>query len=438
MPHAQSNRMFGSVADALAFMASASSLLLNSIAGIIINLMLAKYAGIVAVGQFNLLCILYFIIGQGAALGVHLSCLHYQSLYKHTADAWHQSAQAACLMVAGSGLFFGGLLLWLAKPVAILLQAPALAPSLVWLAGATFFYGCNKVFCSLLNAADRIYSLAFLQGIRPIVWMGTMFFGMLHHIVTTEFMGLVLLCGEIAVFFFGLILLRTTWATITWTNKLLPLCAKHITFGLKAMPSHVVIELNAKIDVLILSAMTTDTVVGIYSFIALLAEGIFQGGVLVRTIINRRLVRTLAEANKTELQLLMKQTGRWNLGLTAAASAVLLLLYPHMVTLLNLDPSLLTGQVPLAIILVGILLSAYWAPFWMCLLLAGYPLAHTTMMLILCSINIIFNFLLIPFWGINGAATGTAMMFALFPCLLYWWLPRIWKKPTAYTGTQRS
>ena len=87
-----------------------------------------------------------------------------------------------------------------------------------------------------------------------------------------------------------------------------------------------------------------------------------------------------------------------------------------------MDQRLLDGLAPLWILLAGITVCAFWAPFWMNLLLAGYPLAHTVLMLALCALNILLNVLLVPFWGIYGAAIGTAVMFAAFPPLLTIWM----------------
>ena len=411
---------FGSKADVLAFAMSTCSMLLNAFAGLVINFHLAATTSAVVVGQFNQILILYMLAGQCASCGAHLSCLHHQSLEPVTSSTWRASAIAACIVAVCAGLFVCVVLILGADAIARLLNAD-IAFGIVWMAPAATLFGLNKVRFALYNAADKLLTLAFVQGVRPVVWLITLWMVLLEGSPSPDLFGKLLLYGELAVLASAM-LFRATCQPFPTLCELYFWFAKHARFGLRAILSHLAIELHFKIDVLILAFFSDGAVVGIYSFVALLAEGISKGGFLIRTIITRRLTNTLAARDKKALYSLTLRAGGWNLGLTAAASAVLLALYAPGLAWLGMDPNLSKGLVPLGILLAGIVVCALWAPFLMNLLLAGYPLAHTTLMLTLCAFSILLTVLFVPTWGMYGAAIGTASMFAAFPPLLAVWM----------------
>ena len=400
-------------------------MLLNAAAGLGISTYLGATHGIVAVGQFNLLFALYLLAGQITSCGVHLSCLHYQALGVPNALEWKASAHAACVVTLLTGVLGGGVLWLCANPLANLLKASNVAPGIAWLACAAALLGLNKVVFSLYNAADNLLRLAFLQGVRPIVWSGGLLGGLYFKFDIVRLFGVVFGVGEGVVLFLGIMLWPLLWRPLSTPILLKPWILRHIRFGLKAAPSHALIDLNAKLDVVLVSAMTNEAAVGVYSFVALLAEGVFQGSVLIRTVITHRLVRLLAAGDMAGLRRLVFQAGGWNVWFTLAASLILLALFSPAVSFFHIDPHMMEGKSALSILLGGIVASAFWAPFWMNLLLAGYPLTHTVFMLLLCCVNVMLNLALIPLWGINGAALGTAAMFVVMPIILSFFMRKI-------------
>ena len=230
---------------------------------------------------------------------------------------------------------------------------------------------------------------------------------------------MVLFAGELAAMLLGIACLPQAWIGPVGSDHQEWL-RRHLRFGIRAMPSNLVIDLNTRIDVLLLAYFMSDAIVGVYSFVAVLAEGVFQVGVVIRTVINRRLVGVLVSRDHAGLRRLRHQTGRWSLAGTLLLAGAIGVGFAPAVSWLGLDRSLFQGQYALWILLAGVVACAVHSPIWMLLLLAGRPAAHTQLMLALCALNILLNIALIPAFGMLGAAIGTAVMFAAFPPMLTW------------------
>ena len=416
---------FGGRRDVVLMASNALSLAVIAGSGVIINAVLAGYFGVDRLGQFNKLVALHLVVSQLTAFGIHLSCLHYLGTLAADSKAWAASARAAIVSVIVVGLIVAIMLGFSAGLVANLLGNPNLIEGIRWVAPAVALFGLNKVLLSLYNTSDRLHALAFLQALRPIAWLiGA---GVLVHLGNAspvEF-GQILFYGELAATLPGMLFLPglrlhsfADAIHIDWITR-------HLRFGMQAMPSHLIIVLNTRIDILILAFFANDAIVGIYSFVALLAEGVFQVGVVIRTVINNRLVSMLLSRDYAGLQLLKWQAGRWSLFLTTILAGILLAGFAPVITWLGLNPALLQGELSLWLLMVGVVACAVHSPLWMTLVLSGRPVQHSQLMLALCALNIVLNITLIPLLGMLGAAIGTAIMLAAFPLMLSWTTKRI-------------
>lgn len=417
-------RRFGGARD-LRFLASNTvSFGIVASAGIAINAILAVAFDVGVVGRFNQLFAMHLVAAQLAAFGVQLSTLHYLSHGDSVTPSWRAGARAA-VFVAGIAGSVVGLLLWLcAEPIARLFDSPELAGGLLWLAPAVAVFGINKVMLAICNASGRLHLLALLQALRPMCWFAGVLWLVQVGQASSMQMGQLLLSGEVITLAIGMALLRGIWRD-TWSVDCRVWMGRHAVFGLKAMPSNLIVDLNTRIDVLVLAYFASDGLVGVYSFVAMLAEGVFQIGVIIRTVVSRRLVALLADDDHIGLRALRAQAGRWSLWLTLLPVAVLSVAFMPAVSLFGLDPAMGGGKVSLWVLLAGVVVCAVSSPMWMILVLAGRPTQHTQLMLALCALNLILNLTLIPLLGMLGAAIGTAVMLAAFPFMLRWTVRRV-------------
>jgi len=187
----------------------------------------------------------------------------------------------------------------------------------------------------------------------------------------------------------------------------------HAAFGSKAFLGGVLAELNTRVDVLMLGYFATDSVVGIYSFAAILAEGFYQIPLVLKRNVNPILTKLVAEARIEELQGVIRR-GLWlTYPIIAALALAAVGVYPVAARVLVGNAEFLEGWPVFAILMGGIVLIAGYIPFRSLLVQSGYPASDTAVIGLSIASTAILNALFIPMWGMQGAALATGMSFVL-------------------------
>jgi O-antigen/teichoic acid export membrane protein len=97
---------------------------------------------------------------------------------------------------------------------------------------------------------------------------------------------------------------------------------------------------------------------------------------------------------------------------TAVTAAALVLIFPYLT--LVFDETMITdGYIVLVTLAVGMTIFSIFVPVDHVLLQAGRPGIQSIMMTGNIVINVVLNLTLIPIYGLVGAATATAISFAL-------------------------
>jgi len=192
----------------------------------------------------------------------------------------------------------------------------------------------------------------------------------------------------------------------------------HVDYGARGVSSTLAYELNSKLDLWVLGVVMSDTAVGIYSLASVLAEGVMQLAVVVQNNINPMLARSLAAGDPGEVRALLSRTRRWFVPLLGATCVIAAVCYPFVIPLLIGDASFADGAPSFAILVAGIALASPWLAFNQVLLMASRPGWHTIFVLLVVGLNFAGNVLLIPYMGMEGAATATAVTLVLSMVLL--------------------
>jgi O-antigen/teichoic acid export membrane protein len=190
-----------------------------------------------------------------------------------------------------------------------------------------------------------------------------------------------------------------------WKDWLAP----HVAYGTKSLASGVLLELNAKVDVWMIGVYLADRDVGVYAMAAMVAEGIYQMLVVLQNNCNPLLARQIAGKDWAGLRSLVRRVrGRTYLGM-AAIALVAILVFPTFVDLLAANRGYETAEIPFALLAAGIVLASGYIPFGQTLLMAGFPGWHSFFMVATVAVNVAGNVLLVPRFGISGAAAATAI-----------------------------
>jgi O-antigen/teichoic acid export membrane protein len=378
--------------------------------GILLNFLISVVYGAETLGVFNQVFAVYLLLAQLGALGFHYSVLTHVAAAEGAAER-QAIMTSALLATIVSGAVFAGAAWLLAEPIGRLLGSAGVARGLEYAAPGILFFALSKVTLACANALGRMRWYAVLFAGR-FVLLVLAFLGCAVLNVGAAELPVILTVTEGVTFLVSLVpvapQLRWIGRSVFWRRV-----REHARFAVKGFTSGMLSELNTRVDVLILGYFARDAVVGAYSFAAILAEGLYQLLIVLRTNYAPLVIRLWAEGRRADLVQMVRRArnrtylGAIGLGIMAAAG------YWLAVPWLTSDPEIAASGPYFAVLIAGMVASAGYAPFQPLLLYAGFPGWHTVLMVGIIAINAIGNLLLIPVLGPIGAALATAIAFVL-------------------------
>ncbi|MEX2271852.1 MAG: polysaccharide biosynthesis C-terminal domain-containing protein [Vicinamibacterales bacterium] len=375
--------------------------------GGIITLLIAGRMGPAALGVFAQLYAVHVIGAQAAAFGIH------DSTQKHVAEyAWKGAADDAIIaagvtMVALLGLAAGGLLTAGAAALASLAGSSDVRSGLYLVAPGIMFFALNKVLFGALNGRGLLRRYAVMQFLRAALVL------IAAAVITrgdlpVHAVGAIFTAAELALLPCLLAAVRPGFripaaAMGEW-------CRRHFAFGGRGLVNGVLLEAHLRVDVIALSYFVPDRAVGIYAFAMLFAEAIYQVPVVIRTVAYPTLVQLASRGDRAALARTTRRLSLVGGGTCAMAAVAVAMSYPLIAA--RFDPAFLLGVSVLQILLIGMTVYAFFVPFDQLLLQSGLPGRQSVMMALYVATNVILNILLIPEYGLAGAAIATALALA--------------------------
>lgn len=390
------------------------SLAFLALAGFALNIVIGRVYGAAQLGNFNICFAFFIVVSQVGSFGLHLSVL--QAVSEH----WDMQAQRAasavreafvlCLVTTSIGT-----VLWLIlfPLVSRFYGDPDFATSWLLLAPGLFFFSLNKLLLNVVNGANHMRAFALLQGLRYLLILAFVALA-LHQSWPSARLTLIMTLAEVFLFI----------PLAGYVLSILPgrpaadrdMRSRHLAFGLRSCWSGAVIELNTRVDVLILGAMIGSEAAGIYTIAGLFAEGLAMLIFALRSMINPLVGRALSQGRPDEVSALCKRSVRMLMPVMAAASLAVVVLFPTFIQIAFGDDRFSPALSPLLWLLCGLTLSSGWLVFNMLFLLANKPAWHTAYMTMVLGVNVALSMLLVPGFGLAGAgmaAGGTSIAAAI-------------------------
>lgn len=387
-----------------------TSVLALSVLGLGLNIIIGRVYGAATLGVFNQAFAAYIILSQLCVGGLHFSVLKYGShaLDGEDVDGMVSSAIAlvCCfgVVVAVGSYYLRGVL-------GALLRSPDVATAFGYAAFGLFFFSLNKVLLALINARRHMRAYAVFQALRYVIMLAILV--ALVALRRPGSMTPLLLSGAELVLSFVLIpyslrlfrpVLPSRWGS--WLGV-------HLHFGGQALLSGVFAEINTRVDILLLGFYANDAVVGVYSIAVLVAEGLYQIPVVLRTNLNPLLAQHYHAGNMAALSALVRRgvrTSYWVVGGFLALAAVA---YPLFSVVLMGGGDFMASWPVFCILTAGMAAVGGYLPFMMFLVQAGKPGYHTLLMAGTALSNVVLNLAFIPLLGIYGSALATSVAFVL-------------------------
>lgn len=379
--------------------------------GLALHFIIAAQYGADGLGLFNQVYALYVVLSQVAALGIQMSVLRHVPEFGDDRNELAAIVLAALIVVVLSGTFWAGALLVARGALASAYGSPQMSQAIVWAVPGLFLFTVNKVLLGTVNGMSRMKVYALLSAVRGLGMLAALAWAVksgAEHVV----LPVVLTAGESACFVLSAAYVACSVRPWPSPATLAAWALRHVQFGVKGLAGGMLAELHTRVDVLMLGLFVSDATVGVYAFAAMLAEGASQIPYVLRRVFDPVFTRLWAQERLAELAALSRMLVRRTLAVMAALGAVAFALYPLVVDQVVGNAAFTVGWVPFGLLMAGVVASGAYGPLSGALIQSGRPGAQTMYILLTCLTNVVLNALLIPLWGIHGAAAATALAMA--------------------------
>lgn len=394
------------------------SLAMIGISGITLNIIISYYYNASVLGVFNQVYAAYIFFSQFAVGGVHLSTLKHVSEYSNNKNIYSTIIFSALLITIILSFLFSGIFFLSSNIIGNILESKSVSKGILWSTPGLFFFAINKVMLFVLNGFRNMRKFAICQTLRYFFIIISLFI-----VILLEFPGdklaIIFSIGEFLLFIILFSIVKKHFS-FNFSNESLLWIKKHFSFGTQSFFSGVLIELNTRVDVLMIGYFSSDKMVGIYSFAAMLAEGISQLPVVIRTNFNPIIVKNIISNNLIQLKKLASKIKFYTYFIMFIICLIAIFIYPYGIKLMTNKQIFTQSWLPFSILLIGIFISSGFIPLNQIFLQAGKPALHTFMISLVVIFNIVFNYFLIPNYGISGAASATSLSFVFSIVILYY------------------
>lgn len=395
----------------------------QGVCGLALNVLIGRFYGPASLGLFNQVFALYILFSQFAVFGLHYSTLVQVAKFRETAKSAREAAISAVLLTMATATL---------TVLAAYFGAPLLARAFssqefgaAWLAAlpGLWCFALNKTLLAILNGHGRMRAFAVAQAGRYLLLLAALGVWIVQGLSASLVAGILSVAESLLSL--GLLASMAGLAAGGRPTGLGPWFERHLEFGARSFLSGAVIELNSRVDVILLGFYLDEAAIGIYSMAAMFVEGAAQAFVVLRNVVNPLITRYVAQGEFEALSALRRRMSRriWLLSVPAGVLGVVA--YATLLPLLVGDAAFGASVPVFAILVAGLVISAGYQPFALALVQGGFPGLQTVCMVLVLAVNVLGNAVFIPAWGIVGAAVATSASFvATVPILRHLFIKR--------------
>jgi O-antigen/teichoic acid export membrane protein len=309
--------------------------------------------------------------------------------------------------------------IWLAKPLSLLLKSPDLHIGLILTLPSLIFFSLNKVLINTLNGLDELVAFPVFRSIRyvllPLIIALLVAFG-----VESRYIAASLSASEFIFFIAIFLYVFRKVLPLAWPKNFHELAKEHMKFGARGFLSGLLIGINTKIDVLMIGAFLSDVHVGVYSFAATLAEGLYEITVVAQLSLNPDIGKAFSISDISAIENLSRKFRKFFSPLMLAIGAISIIVYPLVVFLFADIAFFAESWIIFTVIIIGIVIDAGYGAMRGTIMLGNRPGLYTLYNLILVGGDAMLNLIMIPLMGIVGAGLVTMSTYILSMVYLRW------------------
>ena len=388
-----------------------ASVCILGVCGFSLNIIIGRYYGAATFGVFSQVLAVYYILSQLAVGGLMFSTLNLVAGHHDNRDAVREIITSALLLTATLAFIVCTAAYGLAGWIGNMFDSAAVRHGVLWVIPGIWCFAVNKILLFSLNGLRHMRFYAVGNSLRFLLILASLIVLTALHVDGS----LLTLCFSIAEFALLPVLAVYLFREYPWSFKNARFWAgKHLLFGIQTFFSGLLMDINLKVDVLLLGYFFSDAVVGVYNFAAMLAiEGLYQFVVAIQVNMNPILTRLKLENRTDELKNYVRKATVFLCPAMAALSCLIGFAYPFITVLLTGTSDFAPGRIYFVVLMLGIVIGSSHLPFIFVLNQWGHPVLFTLFLATIVLTNLILNILLIPRYGALGSAMGTGLSYVM-------------------------
>ena len=381
---------------------------MTGLAGLSLNYLIVSQFGVTTLGRYNTLIAVILIGGQLGSASVHSSVLYHTPEARSTGHPTGQILVSGLALTALTTALSTTVIVGLGEIAFRVADNPDYLNGLRAIAPGLLLYPINKTLLSHLNGLRRIraFSVAFAGRFVLLTLLAAAAAFLFND---ERLLPWTITATEVALLSILLVTLRSELGAEGRRTTLNGLIGRHLGFGLRGIVGGLLLDLNTRVDILLLVAIAGSRAAGVYSIASLFAEGLLQLAMVARYSFDPVVTHLFVEDRLDELRGTIKRVKSRVYFLVFVAIVLSNLCYPLIVRFLfGTDLANESWQV-FALLTCGIAFSAGYVPFTNLLQQIGSPARQSLLLGMVGGTNVVLNLLLIPQYGIVGAAAATAI-----------------------------
>ena len=384
--------------------------LVLGISGIALNLAVGAVHGSAALGVFNQALTCLLIASQVSVAGLYFSTLHYCGLDQARTPRTGAGLPSALLLGCLQATAATFILYFLADPISRFLESPPTRTAILAILPGLWCLTLNKILLAAFNGYRCMRLFAVLNSTRYVTMVAALGW-LLWRGAPAESLTFCLSMGEMLLL--PALLLTAYQQGLLLLGEQRGWWGRHLRFGSRSALAGLLLDINTRVDLMVLGYFCSDSVVGVFSCAALFAEGFYHILIAIQSNTTPLLSVWPPEnreaAFKEASRHLLRTITPWLVGLWLVSVPI----YAPLIRTATGSEPLAAGWSIYALMGFGFVLISHWFPLFFALNQWGYTGGLTLHLTLTFLTNIALNLALAPIYQAHGAALATMTSWCL-------------------------
>jgi len=382
-------------------------------AGFLISVILGKFFGAATFGLFTMTLTIYTVASLVGEIGVPTAIVKYVAEFKEDKDKLNIFVSCGVINSAVFGAIVGSILFVFSGVLASIFNMSELTELIRIIAFALPFLVVNDTLLGLLNGLREMKAYSFRNIIRAILLIGFVIL-FIYFGLGIKGAVLALLFSEIGTLFLLIFISRNYFNFII--QDYVKTTKEIVKFGSQLFLANAIYMVNIYTDTLLVGYFLTDKDVGIYAIAIAFSKSFLVIPGAISTVVYPVISEYNNKGQYKAIEVLINKSIKYSLVILSTLG-ILIIFFSEDIILLLFKPEFLLAITPLTILISGMIFFGAVSSVGTAFSGIGRPDLNFKLNIPVLFVNLGIDVVLIPIFGITGAAIGTAISLLLLTIL---------------------